>query len=63
MVGAHSVLTRGAVLPDCSVLAANSTLHKAFEQTHMLYSGVPAKPVKELDPEGLFFKRKVGFVD
>jgi acetyltransferase-like isoleucine patch superfamily enzyme len=63
MVGADSVLTRGAVLPDCSVLAANSTLHKAFDQTHMLYSGVPAKPVKELNPEGLFFKRKVGFVD
>lgn len=63
MVGAHCVLTRGANLPDCCVLGANSTLHKHFDETHKIYSGIPAEPVKDLDPTGKFFNRDVGFVD
>lgn len=62
MVGACSIITRGATLPDCSVLAANSTLHKAFEKTHTLYSGVPAMPLKDLNPESKYFHRDIGFV-
>lgn len=62
MIGAHSVILKNASLPDYSVLAANSTLHKAYTQTHTLYSGVPAVPVKALDPESKFFHRKEGYV-
>lgn len=62
MVGACSVIIKGAVLPDCSILAANSTLHKAYETTHMLYSGVPAKAIKELAPESLYFHRTTGSI-
>lgn len=62
MVGAKSVITRGAILPDCSILAANSTLHKAFDKTHTLYSGVPAVATKKLNPDSKYFKREVGFV-
>ncbi len=62
MIGAHSVVTRGAILPDCSILAANSTLHKPHDKTHSLYSGVPAVAVKELNPESKFFHREKGFV-
>ncbi len=63
MVGACSVVTRGAILPDCSILAANSTLHKPYDKTHSLYSGVPAKAVKDLSPDSKFFHRENGFVD
>ncbi len=63
MVGALSVITKGAVLPECCVLTANSTLHKAYDQTHTLYSGVPAVPVKTLDTACKYFYRETGFVD
>ncbi len=63
MIAACCVITKGASLPDYSVLGANSTLHKAFEQTHTLYSGVPAKAVRALDPASVFFHRESGRVD
>jgi acyl-[acyl carrier protein]--UDP-N-acetylglucosamine O-acyltransferase len=62
MIGASCVVIKGAVLPDCSVLAANSTLHKAFDQTYMLYSGVPAQPVKQFSASSEYFHRKTGYV-
>ncbi|PCJ95747.1 MAG: hypothetical protein COA45_12025 [Zetaproteobacteria bacterium] len=63
MVSACSVITKGAVLPDCSILGANSTLHKAFSQSHTLYSGVPAQAVKKLDANFKYFHREVGYVE
>lgn len=62
MVSACSVITKGAVLPDCSVLGANSTLYNAFSETHGLYSGVPAKMVKKFDVDFKYFHRDVGYV-
>ncbi len=63
MVSAHCVLIKGSMLPDCSVLGANSTLHKAFDEAYTLYSGVPAKPVKKFDTSCAYFHRKSGSVD
>lgn len=62
MVAACCVVTKGAVLPDYSLLGANSTLHKPFTETHTLYSGVPASAVKKLGPDCLFFHRETGYV-
>lgn len=62
MVGANSTLVKGSKLPSCSVLAAGSTLHKAYEETYCLYSGVPANPVKTLSKDSKFFNRAMGFV-
>jgi acetyltransferase-like isoleucine patch superfamily enzyme len=62
MLGAAAVILKGAVLPDYSVLAANSTLSKAHEETHAIYSGVPAIPVKSLDRSAQYFHREEGFV-
>lgn len=62
MLGAATVILKGSVLPDYSVLAANSTLSKAYEETHMIYSGVPAVPVKNLDKSAEYFHREEGFV-
>ncbi|MDC7786714.1 hypothetical protein PQJ75_08265 [Rhodoplanes sp. TEM] len=61
-VGTRCVLLKGAVLPERSVLAAGSVLGRAETQSCILYSGVPAGPVKPLDPASLYFSRTVGRV-
>ncbi|MBX2833991.1 MAG: acyltransferase [Micavibrio sp.] len=62
MIGSCCVITKGAVLPDQSLLAVGSVLHKPFTESFTLYSGVPAKAVKALNPEGKFFHREYGYV-
>jgi acetyltransferase-like isoleucine patch superfamily enzyme len=47
-IGTNSVLLMGSRLPDFSVLGAKSLLNKPYEETHWLYAGVPARPVKRL---------------
>jgi len=61
MIATRCVVVKGAKLPDCSVLAANSTLHKAWEQTHTLYSGVPAQPAKQFNETCKYFHRDSGY--
>jgi acetyltransferase-like isoleucine patch superfamily enzyme len=62
-VGTSCVVLKGAELPDCSVLAAGSSLARAYGDTFTLYSGVPALPVKPLDRDSEYFRRVRGFVD
>jgi len=62
-VGTACVVLKGAELPECSVLAAGSTLARAFDQPFTLYSGVPAQPVKSLDRNAEYFRRTRGYVD
>ena len=62
-IGTSCVVLKGAKLPDCSVLAAGSTLARAYEETFTLYSGVPALPVKPLDRDAEYFRRTRGYVD
>ncbi len=62
-VGTACVVLKGARLPDCSVLAAGSSLARAHEEPFTLYSGVPATPVKALERDGAYFSRVRGFVD
>ena len=47
-IAANCTITQGAVLPEASVLGANSLLNKVFEQSNALYGGVPAKWIKQL---------------
>jgi acetyltransferase-like isoleucine patch superfamily enzyme len=61
-VGTACVVLKGADLPECSVLAAGSTLARAYEETFTLYSGVPAQPVKALDRDAGYFRRECGYV-
>ncbi|MGD9896406.1 MAG: acyltransferase [Candidatus Methylacidiphilaceae bacterium] len=61
-VGTACVLLAGAKLPNYSVLGAMSLLKDRWEKPHMLYAGVPAKPIKPLDPKSGYFQRKQGFV-
>jgi acetyltransferase-like isoleucine patch superfamily enzyme len=62
-IGTDCVLLGGSVLPSYSALGAKSLLNKAYEQTYSLYAGVPARPVKSLEPEMKYFQREVGFVN
>jgi acetyltransferase-like isoleucine patch superfamily enzyme len=62
-VGTACVVLKGAELPECSVLAAGSTLARAYQESFTLYSGVPALPVKALDRDAEYFRRTRGHVD
>ena len=61
-VGTGSILLGGSALPDCSVLAAHSLLTSSPETAGYLYGGVPAKPIKAIDPDDLYFSRTTGYV-
>ncbi len=61
-VGTNSVLLGGSALPDYCVLGAKSLLNKSFSETHTLYGGVPAQPIKKLPPDFKYFTRSEGFV-
>lgn len=61
-VGTNCVLLGGSVLPDYSVLGASSVLNKAYAETHQLYAGNPARPVKALAQEMRYFQRSAGVV-
>lgn len=62
-VGTGCVILKGAQLPDRSILAAHSSLVRDHTESLMLYSGVPASPVKKLDADMAYFHRVHGFVD
>jgi serine acetyltransferase len=60
--GTNSVMLGGSALPHHSILGAQSLLNKKWEQSHRLYGGVPAKPLKELSADLEYFRRTEGFV-
>lgn len=62
-VGTACVVLKGSELPDFSVLAASSSLARAYGDTFTLYSGVPALPVKPLDRDAEYFRRTRGYVE
>ena len=61
-IGTRCVILGGARLPDRSVLAAGAVLNKAFDASFSIYGGVPAKHLKDLPTEALYFHREIGFI-
>lgn len=47
-VAANCTVSFGAVLPERSVLGANSMMNKAFKEIESVYGGVPAKFIKKI---------------
>lgn len=45
-IAANCTVVKGAVLPEDSVLCANSFLNKSYNATHSVYGGAPAKLIK-----------------
>lgn len=61
-IGTRSILIGGSVLPDNSILGANSLLNKRCEEPFMLYAGSPAIGVKSIPKDAKYFSRTEGFV-
>lgn len=61
-IGTDCVILGGGSLPDYSLLGAKSLLNKRYSDRYYLFAGVPARPVKKLSEEMLYFSRKEGFV-
>lgn len=61
-VGTSVVILGGSILPDRSVLAAGAVLNKELRDPGYLYAGVPAKAVKKIERDALYFSREIGFV-
>jgi acetyltransferase-like isoleucine patch superfamily enzyme len=61
-VGTGCILLKGSSLPDCSVLAAGSTLNKPYDEEYTIYSGTPATPARKMDHSFAYFHRTVGHV-
>ena len=62
-IGTGCVVLRGSRLPDYSILAANSSLARAYDQPWTIYSGVPAKPAREIERDSAWFHRQRGYTD
>jgi acetyltransferase-like isoleucine patch superfamily enzyme len=62
LIGTRVVALPGSVIPSNSVVGACSLVNKAFEGRYTLYAGVPAKAIKTLPRESVFFRRKTGYV-
>ncbi len=61
-LGTGVIVLGGATLPERSVLGALSLLRTAESEPCGLYSGVPAKRVKDLEPDSAYFHREQGHV-
>jgi acetyltransferase-like isoleucine patch superfamily enzyme len=61
-VGTGSILLSGTALPDYSVLGAGSLLNATYTETHFLYAGIPARPIKPLSVDTAYFCREMGAV-
>jgi len=62
-VSTDVVILGGANLPNNSVLGAKALLNKPYKDEWVLYGGVPAKQVGEIDKKAKYFKRQKGFVN
>lgn len=51
----------GSQLPAYSVLAAGAVLTKNFNDEWTIYGGVPAKEIKHIPTDAIYFSRKKGF--
>ena len=56
-VSTRSVILPGSVLPNHSVLGAGAVLKKKFSEEYVLYGGVPARYIKQMDKSYAFFSR------
>jgi len=49
-IGMNAVILPGVKIGDFTIVAAGSIVTKSFEEGHVLIGGVPAKPIKSLNP-------------
>ncbi len=61
-VSTNVVVLGGSCLPNNSILGAKGLLNKCYQDNWYLYGGVPAQPIKKIDPNAKYFSRTSGFV-
>lgn len=61
-VSTNVVLLGGANLPSYSILGAKALLNKSLTEEWMLYGGIPAKPLQNIEKDAKYFSRTNGFV-
>lgn len=61
-IGSRSILLMGANFPDRSILGAGSTYGSKDCGASGLYSGVPARHVRDLDANSGYFLREEGMI-
>ncbi|RZT87901.1 hypothetical protein EV383_4833 [Pseudonocardia sediminis] len=59
LVSSRCVLLPGSVVPDASIVASGAVVTGKLTSEPHLFAGVPAKPVRALDPTAPFFVRTV----
>lgn len=57
LVHTRCLITAGSVLPDRTVVAGAALVNRPLEKGVALYGGVPARHIKDLDPDSGFFAR------
>ena len=62
-IGTNCKILMSARLPDFAQLAAGAVLAHQYEESHVIYGGVPAKPIKALSPSCKYFHRESGHVN
>lgn len=63
MIGSGVLLLAGVEIADRVVVAAGAVVGRPLADAETLYGGVPARPIKPLDPAAAFFTRKDAFVE
>ena len=62
-ISSNCIFIGGSSIPNYSIVGAGSVIRNKFTESYFLYSGNPAKPIKNISTESLYFKRSAGFVN
>lgn len=60
LIGSRSTILKGAILPEGTVLSAGSMFRGSPRESHHIYSGAPAVPVRALNADEPYFTRIEG---
>ncbi len=63
MIFTGCTLLAGSVVPERSVVAGGAVVAGPLHEECYLYGGVPARPIKPLDPASKYFTRTAGVVE
>jgi acetyltransferase-like isoleucine patch superfamily enzyme len=61
-IGTASVILKGSIIPDYSVVGAMSLVNKKFEESYCLYGGVPARKIKPMQKNCAYYERNEGYI-
>ena len=60
LIGSGSMILKGAVVPDYSIIGAGSVFRGQPNKPYQMYAGVPARPIKTLSRDTGYFRRDFG---